>query len=193
MVDSYNIYRGQDGLMDYVTPVAVMALADNDVDIADQDLLPNTIWHYVRKQVRGDCALEGEASNPCIIYIDSSGDMRASAPNPPMDLTAEAISGGKIRLRWRYSAAGQEAAPEGFAVYQIQTNPFSETPAGIILGGVGLRGEFVWDSDILTGTWLFMIKAFTLNNGLSQASAIVMATIDDQGPPAIETLLAEVV
>jgi hypothetical protein len=193
MVDSYNIYRGQDGVIDYVTPVAVMALEDTEIEITAQDLPPNTIWHYERKQIRGDCSLEGEASNPCIIYMDAAGDMRSAAPNPPMDLTAEPIVGGKVRLRWRYSTAGQEAAPAGFAVFQIQTTPFSETPAGIILGGIGLRGEFMWDSDVLTGTWLFMIKAFTMSNGLSLPSCIVMATTDSQGPPAIETLLAEAV
>lgn len=193
MSDSYNIYRGQDGQIDYGTVIETMAIDDTDVSIVGQDLPPNTIWHYVRRQVRGDgCGLEGESSDPCVVAIDLNGDMRPESPNPPTDVIAEPISGGKIRLRWRYSSAGEEIAPGGFAVYQANSHEFSEVPTSILIGGILPMNEFSWVSDVLAdGLYYFVVKSFTFSGGLSFPSSLVTAFADSEGPPAIVNLIAE--
>lgn len=115
--DGITVYRGQDGEIDYDHPVALMAIDDDELSLADQDLPANTIWHYVRRTVKKCCGLESADSDFCRVRVDSDGVMILDAPNPPLDLTAEVLSGGRIRLRWFYSAAGQEVAPTGFNIY----------------------------------------------------------------------------
>ncbi|MFA5187008.1 MAG: hypothetical protein WC551_11050 [Patescibacteria group bacterium] len=194
MADYYNIYRGRDGVIDYETPVATMTLADTEVEIEDQDLPPNSIWHYVRRQVRDDCGLESEDSPVCIVYIDELGDMRSAAPNPPTDLIAELAAGGKVRLRWRYSSVGAECSPDGFAIFQSTDGVFSETPTALVAGGISPGNEFLWLSDALSEGYLyrFIIKSYSnITGGISQPSAVVIAAPGSTGPPAIANLIAE--
>ena len=189
--DYYNVYGGRDGEIDYETAVAMMELDAEEVEIADQDLPANSIWHYVRRQVRDECGLESESSDACIVQIDGDGQARSPAPNTPQALTAEAIAGGKVKLRWRYSPDGQAAAPHGFAVYQTQVRPFGSTPAGIVFGGFAPNMEFTWYSlELAEGTWHFAVVAFNNGGGISPP-ATVMAVVDATGPAAIQTLLAE--
>lgn len=191
--DAYRLYRGQDGDIDYETGVAEMALADTEVSIAAQDLPPGTVWHFVRRQVRVDCGLESASSDPCIIVVNADGSVSPGAPNVPIGLTAEALVGGKVRLRWRYSTDRQAKPPHGFAVYQAQAKPFDDTPAGLVVGGMGLMDQFTWISDVLAdGMWLFAVRSFNNDGGLSDLSSVVSVTVDGLGPPAIQTLLAEV-
>ena len=196
MTDIYNIYRGRDGHIDYDTVVATMTLADETVQIADQDLPAGSIWHFVRRQSRGHgCGVDSADSPICIVYIDETGDMRDAAPNPPTDLIAEPVAGGKVRLRWRYSAYGQECSPDGFAVFQSTDGVFSDTPTGIVAGGMAPNGEFQWTSAVLSegNLYRFMLKSFNnTTGGISEPSAVVVASPDDTGPPAIENLIAEV-
>lgn len=185
MTDFYNIYAGQDGDVDYETPVAVMALDDTQVQVPDQDLPPNTVWHYVRRWARGDgCELEGPSSDPCIIFIDENGDMRPAAPNPPSDLTAEPIAGGKIRLRWHYGHAAQEVAPTGFNIYID----------GELADTVDYNGQasYVWTSDALVDgqQYRLVVRSFVTDGGESQNADYILATADDAGPPAITDIAA---
>jgi len=115
--DSFTIYRGQDGVIDYDWPVAIMGINSNSVVITGQNLPASSKWRYVRRKVKGCCGLESEDSVPCKVRIDSSGQMIGNAPNPPVDLTAELLAGGRVRLRWRYVSSGQDTPAAGFAIY----------------------------------------------------------------------------
>lgn len=143
--DGINVYRGQDGVMDYDHPAAIMGLTDTQIAMAGQDLPVNSIWHYVRRHVQKCCGLESADSNLCRIWIGPDGDMILDATNPPQNLTAEILSGGRIRLRWSYSSAGQDVAPTGFRVYL----PAFEVPAGSVdeYRPVLLDGEWPRDYD----------------------------------------------
>src|SRR5512133_1051362 len=102
MADEYNIYRGQDGVIDYDTVVATMDLADTQVTIPAQALPAGTRWDYVRRLKASDCALESPDSPSCKVRISAAGAMIPDAPNAPSNISAAAIAGGSIRLRWRY-------------------------------------------------------------------------------------------
>jgi len=54
-----------------------------------------------------------------ILMIDASGDALQTAPNPPQNLTAEAVAGGKIKLNWFYSTFNQAVNCDGFHIYMI--------------------------------------------------------------------------
>ncbi len=181
--DYYNVYAGQDGVIDYETVVATMTLEDTQVTIPSMDLPANTVWHFVRRLVRGDgCGLEGPSSDPCIVYIDAAGDMQPAEPNAPADLTATPQAGGKIKLRWIYSAAGQEAPPAHFQVY------LDGVPTDTVTYNGGLTYE--WTSEALTHgqAYDFLVTAVATGGGESQNDDTVSATADDQGPAAITGL-----
>jgi Concanavalin A-like lectin/glucanases superfamily len=111
------VYRGQNGSIDYTTVQAVMDLEDSEVTINHQDLPPGTSWDYIRQQVSG-CGLVSDDSVPiCKVLIDDDGDAFADVPNPPLNLTATAVVGGQIKLRWRYSTVNQKIKPTCFNVY----------------------------------------------------------------------------
>lgn len=167
MPDFYNVYRGQDGVFDYENPVAVMALEDEQVTIPDQDLPPNTTWHYIRRRVSGDCELESPDSPACIVRIDSNGEMLGSIPNTPTKLAVEGLADGKVKLRWRYAPSEEEIAPAGFHIYIDSGAGFDfETPDAIVpyRGGGPKAGEFDWTSESLTHGELyrFCVRSYRL-------------------------------
>lgn len=111
------VYRGQNSNIDYTEVQTLMDIDDSEVTIDHQYLPPGTSWDYIRQQVSG-CGLASEDSAPlCKILIDKNGDAFAEVPNPPLNLTATAVAGGKVKLRWRYSAVNQKIKPTCFNVY----------------------------------------------------------------------------
>lgn len=188
----HTVYRGQDGNMDYDTIQAVMELDDSQVSIANQALPANTIWHYIRRQVSG-CGLESDDSAACVVMIDSNGDMMADMPNPPSDLTAERLAGGKVRLRWRYTALEEEVSPTGFKVYIDSGSGFDfNTPDATIAYTLGMGDEFNWTSDALTHgqVYRFCVRSYRTGAGETQNTNFVAAEADSQGPAAITGLRA---
>lgn len=114
-----HVFRGQDGVMDYNNIIAKMSIDDEQILIPNQELPPNTIWHFVRKTYSLCCCKYSDPSPPCIIMIDACGNMIGATPNAPTNLVAEPTFGGKIRLRWRYSRYAQEVPPTGFRIYMV--------------------------------------------------------------------------
>ncbi len=184
------VYRGQDGNIDYTTPVADMGIDESQVSIAGQDLPANTIWHYTRRQVSG-CGLESDDSPVCRVAIDAAGDMVGSTPNAPQALAIEQLIGGKLRLRWRYIPVDQEILPTGFYIYIDTGSGFDfETPYATV--SYQRRWEFKWDSSALThGTlYRFVVRAYRTGGGIDSNTRIVSALADSQGPAALTGLTA---
>lgn len=179
------VFLGQDGDIDYDSPVAYMSHEDTQISIAGLNLLPNTIWHVVRCAM-SECGILSEPSPPCIIMIDENGDMLGLTPNAPSNLTAELLAGGKIRLRWRYDRYRQQVAPSGFRIYIDSGGGFDfENPDAE--AGYSHRGEFNWTSDVLTHgeRYKFCVRSFRSGGGESQNTNFVSAVADAIGPPAI--------
>lgn len=190
--DFYNVYRGQDGHIDYETPVATMALDDTQVVVPGQTLPAGTIWHYVRRLVRDCCGLESDPSPVCVVRIGEDGEALPAAPNPVCDLTAEAMAGGTVRLRWRYVRDRQAAAPTGFEVYQAAAPDFSGEPEAVVSAATGRGGGYAWTSGVLAeGMQHFCVRAVSADGGRSEPSATASAMVDATGPAAIVNLTAE--
>lgn len=183
MTDFYNVYFGRDGDINYDTPVATMELSDTSIEIADQDLPAGSIWHYVRRRVRGHgCGLESESSPVCVIMIGEDGQAIPPAPNNPIDLNAEAVPGNRVRLRWRYSRDGQAAALHGFTVYQTTVGAaFPETPQAVMVGNIPLNDVFTWTSGELGGSYIFCVKSWNRDGGISTGVKSNMVTVGDSG------------
>jgi len=190
LLGCHTVYRGQDGDIDIDNIQAVMELEDTQVAIANQNLPPNTIWHYIRRQV-SDCGLESGNSDPCVVVIDSNGDMVGDTPNPPMLLTIEKLAGAKFRLRWRYTRISEEIAPTGFHIYMDSGSGFNfSSPDATVNYGLGGRGEFSWTSGALTHgqQYRFCVRSYHEGAGESQNTNYVAAVADSQGPDAITGL-----
>jgi hypothetical protein len=215
------VYRGQDGNIDYDNPVAVMDLDDIQAAIADQDLPPNTIWHYIRRRV-SDCGIESKDSPVCFVRMDANGEMQLEMPNRPLMVIVKPISGGRFLLRWRYTPIDEEVKPTEFRIYidtgaltltRMRNKPgieslrfgtlHSETipggfdfnlPETIVKYGLGGRGEFQWTSDAyIHGTRCkFCIRAYAANKGETQNTDYVSAIADHEGPDAITDIYSTV-
>lgn len=157
---SYRVYRGQDGVIDYNNVVGRMWPGDTSVSLANQDLPPNTIWHYVRRSV-SECGLESADSPPCIVVIDSDGEMIGNTPNTPANLKIEQVIGGKLRLRWRYIPTGQDIIPTGFNIYMDDGSGFNfDTPIATIPYKRAI--EHSWTSEALTHgqRYKFIVRSY---------------------------------
>lgn len=188
--DTYHIYRGQDGAIDYETPVAAMGLDDDQVIVTEQDLPAGSIWHYVRRRVRACCGLESAPSAVCVVRIGPDGLVLLPGPNPVGDLTAEAMAGGRVRLRWRYSADGQDAAPAVFAIRAGQTRPLADEPVDSVAAMPA--GSYRWESDVLTeGVWFFSVQAVGADGGVGPVSPLAAVLVDATGPGSIVNIIAE--
>ena len=178
--------------MDYSSPVAAMAVDDTSVTIFNQALPANTIWHFTRRQVSG-CGLESADSPPCIIQIDSAGDMIGNTPNPPLNLTIEKQAAAKLKLRWRYTKLAEEIEPTGFYIYIDSGSGFDfATPDAAVAYSAGRSGEFSWTSGSLTNGQLYKLvaRSYRTAAGTSQNTSYVSAIADSVGPAAITDLTA---
>jgi len=190
---AYNIYRGQDGIIDYETVIATMSAEQAQVTITDQQLPANTIWHYIRRRVTACCEKESPDSPACIVRIDSDGDMIENIPNVPSDLSIEGLSNGRFRLRWRYSNIDEEIQPTGFNIYMDSGEGFDfETPDDTVSFGFGGLGEFEWTSEPLTHglPYRFCVRSYKTGAGETQNTNYVSGTADAEGPDAITGLIA---
>jgi len=178
--------------MDYDDIQATMDLDDEDVDIPDQVLPANTIWHYIRRLV-SDCDLESPDSDPTIVRIDGDGDMIPLTPNTPFSLQIEQVAGAKLKVRWRYSEIGQEIAPTDFYIYLADSTDFNfEFRTDLISYDFGGNGEFEWTSQELWAgmRWYICVRSHAAGNGESQNTNYVSAIVNSDGPPAATGLAA---
>ena len=180
----HRIYSGQDGVIDYNNVVGRMGLNDASVSLANQDLPAGSIWHYIRRQV-SECDLESPDSPPCVVVIDSAGEMISNTPNTPANVKIEQVAGGKLRLRWRYIPTGQEIIPTGFNIYMDSGSGFDfDTP----LDTVAYRRqiEHSWTSDALTHgqRYKFIVRSYAASAGYSSNTDYVAALADAIGPAA---------
>lgn len=196
MANEYNIYRGQDGVMNYGTVVGTMNLADTQVTIAGQDLPAGTIWNFVRRRKASDCSLESPDSPVCEVRITPAGAMIADAPNEPSNLQAAALAGGSVRLRWRYCEIRQAVAPTAFRIYIDSGSGFNfATPSLTLTYSFGGGGEFTKTITGLTAgiRHRFCVRAYnSVTLGETQNADSVTATPIATGPAGLPTPIASV-
>jgi hypothetical protein len=185
------VYRGQDCIIDYGTVVAEMDIDDTQVTISAQNLPPNTIWDYVRRQY-SYCDIASDDSPVCTIVIDGDGEMAPNTPNPPVSLTIEKLAGAKLQLRWRYTPIGEEISPTGFKIYMDSGSGFDFGSSISTVQSLIRAADYKWTSGALTHGQLyrFIVRSYRSGAGESQNTDFVAATADSQGPLAITDLQA---
>lgn len=180
----HTVYSGQDGKFDYDNVQAVMDIGDTTVSIATQDLPPDTIWHYIRRQC-SDCGLESGDSPVCVVVINSAGEMIGSTPNAPANLIIEQVVGGKFRLRWRYFITEQEVKPTGFHIY-IDSGSGFDFAVPDATAKYRRAVEHNWLSSAYSHgqTCRFVVRSYTADAGEDNNYNIASAVADAQGPQA---------
>jgi len=193
------VYGGQDGQIDYGTPLAVKPPGTTEITIDDLDLPVDTIWHFVARNVADcDCGQESNDSPVCVVAIDASGDAMLAAPNAPLSLTAIGLAGGKVKLRWVYSAIGQAVPPTEFNVYIDSGSGFDfESPDDTVdaypaMSRSAGSDELTWTSEALSHGQLyrFCVRSSNKDAGESQNTNYVSIVADDQGPTAVTNVTA---
>jgi len=193
------VFGGQDGNIDYVTPLAVVLAGTTAITIGDLDLPINTIWHFVARNVADcGCGLQSADSPVCVVRIAANGDAILAAPNAPLNLTAIGLAGGKVMLRWLYSAIGQAVPPTGFNVYVDSGSGFDfESPDDTVDAYASMSrsagsDELTWTSGSLAHGQLyrFCVRSYKSTGGESQNTNYVSIVADNLGPAAISNVTA---
>lgn len=189
----YRVYRGQDGNIDYNTIVANIHLYDSQIEISDQDLGPNTIWHYIRRLV-SDCGLESPDSPACVVAIDGDGNLAKSNPNAIFEIKINQIDGDKAELVWYYCPLEQKSVPVCFNVYcSDDTSQIDyENPVGCI--GYKSRTFCSYRSEILTPLrYLFSIRAEDAAGVENNSQKQLSIQFDTLNPDAIDIMNIEAI
>ena len=194
------VYGGQDGKIDYGTPLDVQPPGTTQISIESLDLPTDTIWHFVGQNVADcECGMQSDDSPVCIVRIAGNGDAILAAPNAPLNLTAIGLPGGKVKLRWLYSAIGQAVPPTDFNVYIDDSgsgfdyeNPDDTVDAYASMSRSAGSDELTWTSEALSHgqSYRFCVRSNNQDAGESQNANYVSIVADAQGPDAITNVTA---
>jgi len=185
----YNIYRGQNGVMDYNHVVATMLLTDTQVSIPGQILAANSSWTFIRRLVAAN-GLESIDSSPCYINIDSSGNLILDTPNTVHDLSLKLLAAGQFQLRWRYTPLSDGLIPDGFNIYIDSGSGFNfSVPAAVVTAGSLNFGDYIYISNSYSNGQLvkFTVRSFITAGAETKNTDYVSGTADSVGPAAITT------
>ena len=194
------IYRDRNNnIYDTDWPVARMENGESSVDISDMILEPaagRSVWHFARISV--SCyGVISETSEDCLVTVDSDAVMVEPCGNPPHQLHAQPIKGGKIKLSWLYSSVDEDATPDGFKIYR------ESDIAGVwVLDGNRNFGDrrgkyYEWESSDLSDAhnYKFIVRAYRDVGGTDYEEVndiVTEATADSTGPVAISTITVSV-
>ncbi len=184
--DTYDVvYGGEDGDIDYQTPLGYMDTDDDYVTVPAMAMGIGEVWHFVRR-TRRPCGLESADSPVCIVRMDGQGELVAAAPNEPWDISAEPSAGGKAAVRWRYDAEDQQVAPTGFRIYIDSGSGFDFQTPDATVAYSQWQDSYTWTSDALTNgvTYRFCVRSYVTGGGESANTDSAEATADSVGPAA---------
>ena len=200
------MYRSEDPEdFDWTDPVLLEPFpVTADLAIPDQALTAGTTYYYLARAVSPYGVLsEPVLTDACAVVVQEDGSVEPPVGNEPEDLAVTAIAGGVLEVRWRYSEAGQPAAPTGFKIYSVSDDP---EPVWTLLATIPLRGSsrYRWNSAALAHETELSLcvrayKTYTYGEGEeaydvdyeTANTATVTAAADAEGPPAITGLTAE--
>ncbi|MCE5279073.1 MAG: hypothetical protein ABFD92_00090 [Planctomycetaceae bacterium] len=195
---SYRLYRGVGGLsrVNFTSPVASISGRLNATAIAGLGHLPSTRYTYALRPVRQDL-LGADLETPDLscsaeFVTDAAADWVGLRPAAPEALGAAALSGGRIRLRWRYRTPRGTTAPATFAVYASSSESLVGTEASVA------SATYVSDRDysaVITcadGLAYFLaVAAVSAGSIASPLSRIVGPVIADAAAPAVPAAILD--
>jgi len=128
------------------------------------------------------------------LSLDESGQQRSARPNQVSGLEALAEAGGKIRLRWWYMPAGQEAGPDLFAVYG--DGGTGEVDYGVAVGTVAYCGagsyEYVSEAHAGGQARRFSVRSIAADGTDDGNTTCAGAVADDCGGKGFNGIEARV-
>ncbi len=177
-----NIYRGTGESVDYGWPIAMFEDGVTEYEI-EQNLPAESATRYARK-VMSDCGKESDASAETIVRIGADGEMLPPLPNEPYDLTLEPLAGGRLRLRWKYAAGGEEATVAGWKVYMAEENEEFDYDEPAATLAAGARS---WTSgELVDGvTYKAIVRAFSQDENETRNDSCAIAAAVNHGPEGI--------
>jgi hypothetical protein len=127
------------------------------------------------------------------VEFDAAGELLGSEPNAPESVCARPAAGGCVELRWRYSPAGQEAAPSVFEVFGDGGGTMDwQTPIAEVAYRRG-RADYQWTSAAFEhGARLrFAVRAKSAMGVSERNETVVIVETDALGPAPLTVFLAE--
>ena len=192
---TYNLYRGTGGIsgVDFSTPVGTVEGAESSKTWRDMGHDADARYTYVLRPVRQD-ADGNDLETPdlsCRVEFetDGDGDWLGDRPGPVEALTAEIISGGEIRLRWRYRTPYGGTAPNDFGIY-YGTTPSITPGSPNATESYTADGEYSKDLTLIDGVaYYFAITARDATPVESHLSGVIGPYIADDTAPDTPSLL----
>jgi hypothetical protein len=187
-----NLYKGQSiDDVDFENPEKV-ADANDKFEIAGGQALSRNIY-VVRRTNR--CGNEEKTLNAAIcVEFDALGNLVENGCNKIIDVNAEQIEGGKIKLKWFYHVIHQAKKISRFNIY-------SDNGSGIIdyqspIGSVDYSGRkfYQFVTDALTATqYRFCIRAVADDGSENEFNGQVKIWINKQSPDGIGMIICRTV
>ncbi|MFH0981573.1 MAG: hypothetical protein V2A79_08550 [Planctomycetota bacterium] len=116
----YNLYRGTPTPADIDDTLPVGAAGPTATTVSNFSWRPHaagTEYFYVLRAIGGG-GMESPPSQASVsIAFDGAGAFLGGRPNPPTGLAVAQAAGGRLVLRWSYSARDEEVAPTEFRIY----------------------------------------------------------------------------
>jgi hypothetical protein len=192
----YNLRRAVDRKPDMTDPIvgAVGYDAVSITNFAWWGHAASTTYYYRVNAIGPGGVEELGDGNIARVEFDAFGSLVGPRPNRPTNLQLALLAGGAFELRWTYSEAGEETAPNVFRVYN--DNGTGTMDYGTIVATVTYRARrfhYAYSSgafaDGVTIRWAVRaVSAAGIDDGNTD---FVIGTADADGPPVHPTILAD--
>ncbi len=194
---TYYLYRGTGGIsgVDFSTEVGSVSGPASSKTFAGLVHVASERYTYVLRPVRtlSDESLLVTPDMSCRVEFetDGSGDWLGNRPGSVEGVSAEIISGGQIRLRWRYRTpyGGPQGTPNDFGIY-YSTSPNITPGSPNATESYTADGAYSKDIALSDGVaYYFAITARDATPVESHISDIIGPFIADDTAPSAPTLL----
>ena len=151
----------------------------------------STYVYVVRRANRcGD--LERTLSAATEVSINANSDLVPAQPNNIFFVKAEQVSGNRVRLVWYYCPIEQRSKPRYFRIYWDGGNGRIdyENPVAVV-GYAGRIFHSYRTGALVSGTYLFCIKAQDGNGQESKSSLCLSIQVNITGPQQADLLEVE--
>jgi hypothetical protein len=190
------LYRGE--RMDAIDSANVLAAANLD---SEEILPPSYLQHeadstyfYVVRRVNCCGYLEHTLLAALKVRMDTEGDLAQPRPNGILDLKADQVGGGRVRLVWFYCPLDQESPPALFKVYfDSGTGQIDYENAVASLNYIGQRYYCFETEPLNLGDYMFCVRAEDVAGAEGSSSALMKVQLDTMNPEAMDILSVEVI
>ncbi len=188
----YRLYRGVGGIGSVDFSSAVDTCGSGEVVIQTVGLghVASTTYTYVLRPVKSDlitpdysCAVE--------FVTDSDGDWLGNRPTPATGLSAEAIGGAELRLRWHYITPRGGSAPSDFGIYHGSEYPVDTSGAPDTTESYTRDGFYTKDVSLVDATTYYIAVTARTAGGVESVAISTGPVVADGTAPGAPTIYTE--